>query len=526
MSKAQARANPRDEQMLKLNPTQNLSHAPATRLAPSALMGAMALLLSACATPTAGLNAPVAGGANVPTQFSQPIGDVNAKANANADANTGPGLAADSAAGNLLAPAWWTRLHDPALSTLVSEVLKQNLSLGVSAVKARQAALRADQAVADRWPDVSGRVSTQSTSLLGGGSTTRTSAATLGATWELDLWGRLAAVRDAQQWEAQATVDDRQAVALSLAASTVRLYWQLAYVDQRLASSRQSLAYARQTLALVQAQYKAGSVSGLELAQAQQTVSSQEAAFSALQQSRMEVRESLALLLDGPTAMARLPEQPQWPQGLVTGPAWPTLNPGLPAQALARRPDLRAAEGRLRKAFATVDATRTSYYPALSLTASVGGSSESLSRVLSDPLGSLGAALTLPFLQQGDMRRSVALSQLDADAAVLSFRQTLYQALSDVDKGLSARQRLSEQVQAQEARLGQSRQVERLTELRYRAGAEPLKTWLDAQESRRTAELALLDARYNLLSNGVSLIQALGGGNEALAGVAQAPAAP
>jgi outer membrane protein TolC len=127
-------------------------------------------------------------------------------------------------------------------------------------------------------------------------------------------------------------------------------------------------------------------------------------------------------------------------------------------------------------------------------------------------LGSLGAALTLPFLQQGDMRRSVAISQLDADAAVLGFRQSLYQALSDVDKGLSARQRLGEQVRSQEARLSQARQVERLTELRYRAGAEPLKAWLDAQEARRAAELALLDACYNLLSNGVSLIQSLGGG--------------
>jgi NodT family efflux transporter outer membrane factor (OMF) lipoprotein len=469
--------------------------ATAHRWTASAVACSLSLLLGACANSTAGLNAPEAGDAQVPSQF--------------ADAGVG-----QSGSQALLDQGWWRQLSDPTLSALVERVLSSNLSLGVSALRARQAALRADQAVADLWPAVSGRVSTQSASMLEGGGTTRTSAATLSATWELDLWGRLAAARDAQQWEAQATQDDRRAVALSLAASTVRLYWQLAYFDQRLASSQQSLDYARQTLKLVQAQYKAGSVSGLEMAQAQQTVSSQEAALSALMQSRMEVREALAVLLDGPTQSAQVPAAPLWPQALLSAPAWPALNPGLPAQTLARRPDLRAAENRLHKAFATVDATRTSYYPALSLTASVGGGGESLSHVLSDPLGSLGAALTLPFLQQGEMRRSVAISQLDADAAVLGFRQTLYQALSDVDKGLSARQRLSEQVRSQEARLAQARQVERLTEVRFRAGAEPLKTWLDAQESRRAAELALLDARYNLLSNGVSLIQSLGGGNE------------
>jgi NodT family efflux transporter outer membrane factor (OMF) lipoprotein len=465
------------------------------RRSAGALLVGSVLLLAACATGQAGLNAPSAGDAQVPVQYQFAGG-------------------APATADVVLGRAWWQQLQDPVLSALVDQVLRSNTSLGVSALRARQAALRADQAVADRLPTLSGRVATQSASLLDGGGTTRTSSATLSATWELDLWGRLAAARDAQQWEMQASEDDRRAVALSLAGSTVRLYWQLAYLDQRLQSSQQSLAYARQTLTLVQAQYKAGSVSGLEIAQAQQTVSSQEAALSALSQSRMEVREALALLLDGPTQTAALPQAPVWPEALVTQAVWPRLDSGLPADTLARRPDLRAAEGRLRKAFATVDATRTSYYPALSLTASVGGSSESLSRVLSDPLGSLGAALTLPFLQQGDMRRSVAISQLDADAAVLNFRQSLYQALSDVDKGLSARQRLSEQVRSQEARLSQARQVERLTELRYRAGAEPLKSWLDAQEARRAAELALLDARYNLLSNGVSLIQSLGGGTD------------
>ena len=458
-----------------------------------ALLVGSVLMLSACATGQAGLNAPAAGDAQVPGQFQF--------------AGSAP-TTTDVALGS----AWWQQLKDPALTALVDQVLHSNTSLGASALRARQAALRSDQAVADRLPSLAGRVSTQSATLLDGGGTTRTSTASLSATWELDLWGRLAAARDAQQWESQATQDDRRAVALSLIGSTVRLYWQLAYLDQRLLSSQQSLAYARQTLTLVQAQYKAGSVSGLEIAQAQQTVSSQEAALSALTQSRMEVREALALLLDGPTQSAALPQSPVWPEALVTQAVWPRLDAGLPADTLARRPDLRAAESRLRKAFAAVDATRTSYYPALSLTASVGGSSESLSRVLSDPLGSLGAALTLPFLQQGDMRRSVAISQLDADAAVLGFRQSLYQALSDVDKGLSARQRLSEQARSQEARLSQARQVERLSELRYRAGAEPLKSWLDAQEARRAAELALLDARFNLLSNGVSLIQSLGGG--------------
>ncbi|MEY4429871.1 MAG: hypothetical protein RLZZ182_2560, partial [Pseudomonadota bacterium] len=190
---------------------------------------------------------------------------------------------------------------------------------------------------------------------------------------------------------------------------------------------------------------------------------------------------------------------------------WPTVAAGVPAEVLARRPDLRAAEYRMREAYAGVTATRTAYYPNLTLTAAVGGSSQDLKDVLRDPLGTLAASLVLPFVQFREMERNTAIAQADADAAVLGFRQTLYQALSDVDKGLSAQVQAERQTRALQTRLEQARKVERLTEVRYRAGAEPLKSWLDAQEARRTAELALADARYSQLSSYVSLVQALGG---------------
>lgn len=462
-------------------------------LKPLALALTMCMaVLAGCATTPAGMNAPASGGAELPGQWQYP---------------SPAGLPGSAT----LAPDedWWKRFDDPALNGLIERVLASNTSLGVSALRVRQAQLRANLADADRLPSVSARVGVDASRPLDGGGTTRGASATLSASWEVDLWGKLAAAKDAQQWEAQATQEDRRAVALSLVGTTARLYWQLAYLDQRVASAQQSLAYARQTQDLVKAQYKAGSVSGLEDAQAQQAVSAQEAALAQLTQTRVEVRQSLALLLDGPAQTAQLPPNPRWPAQATN---WPVLAPGLPAEVLARRPDVRAAEARLRRSFADVDVTRTSYYPSLTLTGGVGGSSETLGHVLSNPVGSLGAALVLPFLQFRDMQRNVAISQAEADAAVLNFRQTLYQALSDVDQGLSAQTQYTAQTKALQERLTQALKVERLTELRYRSGAEPLKSWLDAQESRRTAELALADVRFNQLSSWVALVQALGGG--------------
>jgi len=198
---------------------------------------------------------------------------------------------------------------------------------------------------------------------------------------------------------------------------------------------------------------------------------------------------------------------------------WPSLSacrtapcpPCLPAQLLTRRPDLRAAELRLRKTLANGDATRTAYYPTLSLTGSLVGSSNSLSQVLDNPVATLGAGLVLPFIQWRDMQRASDIAQLDYEAAVIAYRQSWYQALADVENALSARQQYDDQGSLLQTALDAARQAERLAEVRYRAGSTPLKTWLDAQETRRQAELSLAANRLNRLNAWVTVVQTLGG---------------
>ena len=109
------------------------------------------------------------------------------------------------------------------------------------------------------------------------------------------------------------------------------------------------------------------------------------------------------------------------------------------------------------------------------------------------------------------MQRTTAIARNNYEQAAINFRQTLYQALAEVDNALSARIQLQQQeAQLQEA-LAQSQKVKTSSEARYRAGATPLKNWLDAQESNRNAQRTLLDAQLARLTNLVTLYQALGG---------------
>jgi outer membrane protein TolC len=201
-----------------------------------------------------------------------------------------------------------------------------------------------------------------------------------------------------------------------------------------------------------------------------------------------------------------MPERQRLPEG-----ALPEVQAGIPASLLAQRPDVQAAEQRLRKYLATVDGTRASYYPNFTLTGTLGTISTSLIEVIKNPYTALGVGLTLPFIQWNTMSLNVEIAQKDYEEAVVNFRQTLYSALSDVENSLAARENFNEEILQLQNSLELARKAEQLTEIRYRTGSAALQSWLDAQESRRDAERALALVRLNQLKNCMTLNQTLGG---------------
>ncbi|WP_239467131.1 efflux transporter outer membrane subunit [Rhodoferax koreensis] len=449
----------------------------------------LALLAAGCAS---SLHTPYAAPAtSVPTQWQYAAG-----------ANGGHGQTPAP-----LSP-WWTGFNDPALSQLIEQALQRNNNLAAAAIRVRRAQLQVGLAENQFGPSFSGSISTGASRGLNGGGTVKSSGISLGASYEVDLWNRLGSQRDVAQWEALATVQDREATALSLVATTAQLYWQIGYLNQRLAANLQSIAVAQKTLELVQVQYRTGAVSGLELAEAQQNLSSQQASQTTLQQQQVEATTALGLLFDG-APMASILAGPL--PSRLPDTTLPPVDAGLPASLLGRRPDLRAAELRLREAKSSIDATRASYYPALSLTGGLGTSSASLVNILKNPVASLGLGITMPFLQRTQRDLDIKISQSQLDEAVVNFRQTLYTAFGDVDNALSSRQQLAAQATLLEQALAAARQAERLYEIRYRAGSVALKPWLDAQEKRRSAEIAVAENRLNRLNNHAVLVQALGG---------------
>jgi len=400
---------------------------------------------------------------------------------------------------------WWRDFNDPVLTGLVERALKTNNDLAAATIKVKRAQLASRLTGTRLTPSLSATASSSRSRDLTNQVDADSSGATVAASYELDLWGKLASARDASRWEAEATEFDRQSTALSLVGTVATNYWTIAYLNDRITSVEASIANAEKAQELVEVKYAAGAVSALDRVQAEQTVASQKAQLTQLQQQRNEARNALAILFDQAPENS-LPELQRLPSG-----ALPRVAAGLPARLLAQRPDLQAAELRLKTDLANVDNTRASYYPSFTLTGSLGTGSTSLTEVLKNPTAILGAGLSLPFIQWNTMQLNVAIAKSDYEEAVVNFRQTLYSALSDVENALSAHSRYAEEVKLREESLALAVKAEELAEIRYRSGATALQSWLDAQESRHDAERALAVVRLAQIENAMTLYQALGG---------------
>ncbi|WP_337165615.1 efflux transporter outer membrane subunit [Vibrio fluvialis] len=400
---------------------------------------------------------------------------------------------------------WWTSFGDPQLNQWVEKVLATNSDLAIATLTLKQARLEAGLATSDTYPDVSASVSGERSKPLDGGDSSKSYQASLSVSYELDLWGKLSAAKDAAMWTALATQQEREATAQSLVATTAQLYWQIGYLNQRVELSNNDIKDAKETLALTQSQYRHGSVTRVNVLEAERTLAGLEATHRDYLQQRTEAVNAFAILFDQPpqdlaTSIPTLPDY-----------AVPTIEAGVPADVLNRRPDVKQSLFELKSVLATKDNTDTNYFPSLTLTGALGGSSTELRKLLSDPIGTLGADLTLPFLNWNEMQLNRDIAQVKYESAIISYRKTLYAALQDVDNALSAKENYEFQAEKLQKQYDSAAEVARIYKSQYEYGAIEITTLLDAQQNERSAKASLLENRYNQLVNIATVYQSLGG---------------
>lgn len=405
---------------------------------------------------------------------------------------------------------WWKKFNDPVLDQLINQALKTNNDLTLATLTVRRAQLQTGLARDDWYPQVSASAAGEVSQVLEQGDSDTNFNASASVSYEVDLWGRIGADVDAAKWSAVASMQDREATAQSLVATTATLYWQILYLNESLKLARQDVVDSQKTLGLVNARYNAGDVSRLEVVQAEQSLASSKSDVSETQNDLNQAHNALAILFNQAPQTDTINQLIDENKSIVSL-NLPQVAAGVPSDVLIRRPDVKASLYQLKSALASKDSTYAAYLPTLSLTGAIGESSEDLEDLLRDPIGTLGAQLVLPFLQWNRMQVDKKISDVDYQTAVVNYRKTLYTAFQDVDNALSDRQNYFEQAQHLTQSYHSTVEEESIYQSRFDNGAVDLSDLIDAQQSRRSVRDELLLNKYYQLSNQAVLYQVLGG---------------
>ncbi|MGC4078190.1 MAG: efflux transporter outer membrane subunit [Rubrivivax sp.] len=427
------------------------------------------------------------------------------------------------------AERWWTGFGDKTLDGLVERALDGQPSLQVAAARLRQAEAAVGVASAGRLPQVQGTVdmSRQRFTENGpyppplAGSYEWNNSAQIGASWELDLFGRERNTIAAALGQRRAADAELQAARVLLAANVVSAYVNLGRLAENREVARQSLAQREQILALVRQRIAAGLDTTVELRQAEGLIAQSRVDLEALDESTARARHALAELTgQGPNALEGLTP--------ALAPLRSTPLPaGLPADLLGRRADLVAQRWRVEAAMRDVDVARSLFYPNVSLTAFAGFSSLGLDdfvKASSRNLG-IGPALSLPIFEGGRLRANLGAKAAEVDAAVEGYNGALLRALREVADEVSGLQSLERQQRAQADAGAAADAAYALAIQRYQAGLGNFLTVLNAQTNVLAQSRAATDLKARHLSSEVALTRALGGGWSAAADTLPAPVA-
>jgi outer membrane protein, multidrug efflux system len=190
------------------------------------------------------------------------------------------------------------------------------------------------------------------------------------------------------------------------------------------------------------------------------------------------------------------------------------LAAGIPSDLLTNRPDIVAAEERLRAARANIGAARAAFLPSISLTGAYGYASNELSELVGDDglTWSFGPSITLPLFDFGRRRADLTIAQARQNIAIADYERTIQNSFREVADALAGRRYLAERVAAQERAANAQRRLAELARTRYREGVARYIEVLDAERSLFAAEQALLQDRRAEMANLVALYVALGGG--------------
>ncbi len=423
---------------------------------------------------------------------------------------------------------WWKLYGDAELDGLIERLNADNQNLASAEAKYRQARALVRGARAGFFPTVGFNTGVTRAGQGGGDSTISTNdgvsvsganasnvsksyEASLGVSWELDLWGKLRRQLESENAGLDASVADLAAVRLSQQSELVQNYLQLRVMDQQKRLLDETVAAYKQAYRIAENQYKAGIVPKSDVTQALTQLKGTEAEAVDLEYQRAQLEHAIAVLVGVAPSEFGLAVREDVP-------ALPSVPVSLPSTLLERRPDVAAAERRVMAANAEIGAAKAAYYPELSLSATGGYRSGGLDNWISSPnrFWSIGPSFALNLFDGGLIRSRVEQAEASYDQTVADYRQTVLGSFREVEDYLVQLAVLEREAVVQQEALDAARESLRLMLNQYRAGTVEFTDVVSVQTTALSNERTRLTLQGSRLTASVQLVAALGGGWQGL----------
>lgn len=442
------------------------------------------------------------------TDYQRPDLDEYVFVNGVADSASVTSLTADAGEADSIqiTDSYWVRFEDDKLTALIEEALENNNDYYQALINVRKAMVQADIADAELIPDLSASLSSGINKPLKTGVSRRSSDSSLKVSYELDLFGRLAADSKAAAYDLESKTYDARAARLSVSASVANVYWQIVYYKDAIRLSESNLKDSEETFAIMKSRYENGSISELELLQAKTDLIEVQTTLAEQRNNFKNSISAMNMLLN------KVPTAEVVTADTLEGLKVPEVRAGLGSDLLSIRPDVASAEAKVKSALASKDAARLVMYPRFSLTAGLSaGSSSELVQFFENPVASILANLALPFINYYKNSLQIDLAELSRDSAEMNFVTTYYKALGEVYQSLNDIENDRVLLNNNIEKLRLTGRTEELYRQRYEVGAVSLKDYLEARKSRRVTALALAKSKQNSLNDAVVFAKALGG---------------
>ena len=406
--------------------------------------------------------------------------------------------------------AWWSIYDDPVLDGLERQIDVSNQTLKASEAAYLQSAAVLKAARANFFPEVTlGAVVTRASTIASAGGPVTRNNFSIGpsASWEPDLWGRIRRTVESDTANAQASAADLASARLSAQSQLAQDYFELRIADELKRLLEATMAAYQRTLDITRNRYAVGVAAKSDVVTAETQLENTHAAAVNVEAQRDPLEHAIAVLIGKTPAEFSIAPAPL--SGNV-----PAIPYGVPSTLLERRPDIAAAERQIAAANAQIGVAISAYFPTLTLSASTGYDSSTLSKLLeaSNRVWSVGPQLAETVFDAGARRAQVAGARATYDETVANYRQSVLVGIQQVEDDLATLRVLAHQAEVQNRAVELARQAEQLTLNSYKAGVVDYTSVVQAQATALSSEQSALTIRQSRLVASVSLIAALGGG--------------